>query len=70
MSGWSGPLWERLSPPIPRTSENPCADRIAQTSLPDSTRSLANRHLNVRHIDFIMQPPFDFVSRCSLVEEF
>lgn len=77
---WSGTGTVVVSPPstlcitmwlpLRRTSENPCAARIAQTSLPDSTRSLANCYLDVRYIDFIMKPPLYFVSRRSLVEEF
>ena len=59
----------RMWLPLRRTSENPCAASMAQTSRPDSTRSLANRHLDVRHIDFIVKPPLDFVGRCSLVKK-
>ena len=41
--------------PLRRASVNPYVASIVQTSPPDSTRSLANCHLNVRHIHFIMK---------------
>ncbi len=55
--------------PLRRTSENPCMARIAQTSWPESTRSLDNRHLYVRHVDFIMQPTLNLAGRSSLAKE-
>ena len=33
------------------------------------TRSLANRYLDVRHIDFFVEPTLDFLSRSRLVEQ-
>ena len=55
--------------PRRRTSAKPCLARIAQTSRPDNTRSLANRHLDVGHIDFIMKPTLNVVGRSCLVKE-
>ncbi len=39
--------------PRRRTSLKPCRARIAQTSRPDRTRSLANDRLNARHVKLI-----------------
>ncbi len=38
-----------------RTSRKPCWARIAHTSLPESTRSLTNCHLNLRHKYVLME---------------
>ena len=48
--------------PLRRTSLNPSAASIPQASRPDSTRSLANHHLNLCHIHFIMQAVLNFGS--------
>src|SRR5512132_665602 len=53
-----------------RTSRKPCFSRIEQTALPDSTRSLPNRDLDVRNVDFVSEPLLDFLGRCALEEQF
>lgn len=45
-----------------RTSVNPSASRILQTSRPDRTRSLPNHHLNTGDEHFAVKPPRDL--RC------
>ena len=41
-------------------SGKPFCSRMRQTSEPERTRSLPNRHLNLRHEDFAMEAPADF----------
>jgi len=43
-----------------RTIANPFCSRIRQTSEPERTRSLPNRHLNLSHEDFVVKAPRDF----------
>ena len=47
--------------PRRRTSENPWAARILQIALPERTRSLGNRDLELRHIDLVMKPFADLL---------
>ena len=41
-------------PPLRRASVKPCCAKIPQASRPDSTRSLANRDLNLGYVHFIV----------------
>ena len=43
-----------------RTAANLFCSRIRQTSEPESTRSLPNRHLNLSHENFVVKAPGDF----------
>ena len=43
--------------------------RSATFRMTECQHYLANRHLDVRYIDFIMEPPSNFVGRCRLVKE-
>jgi hypothetical protein len=47
---------------------NPCCSRIRQTSEPERTRSLPNRHLDLSHENFAMKTPGDFGRGGSLEE--
>jgi hypothetical protein len=46
--------------PCWRTAANPCCSRIRQTSEPERTRSLLNRHLNLSHENLVVKAPDDF----------
>ena len=56
---------------LPRrlTSVNPLAARMRHTSRPDRTRSLADRALDLGHIDFATQTAVDFVSGGGLEKQ-
>ena len=47
-----------------------CVSVSGKTSLPDSTRSLANRYIYLRHVDFGVEAALDFLFRGGLVEQF
>jgi hypothetical protein len=49
---------------IMRTSSKPWRDKIAQTSFPERTRSLPNRHLYLSYKYFAVNPQLDFLGRC------
>ena len=59
------PLHQNVAAPpsasLRRRGGSPTRPSSAHPPRPDSTRSLANRHLDPRHIDFIMQPTLNFV---------
>src|ERR1700682_126160 len=65
--------WSRLCMmqwlPRLRTCANPCDSRIWHTSEPERTRSLPNRHLNLRHEHLAVQPARDFRLVRGLKEE-
>ena len=39
---------------------------MRQASRPDRTRSLTNRNLDLRYVDFASQAPIDLAGRCGL----
>ncbi len=39
---------------------------MRQTSRPDRTRRLANRDLDLGHVDLLAQPSDDLIDRCTL----
>ena len=77
---WSGtgtvvvpvPSWRCITMWLdrPRTSAKPCRARMLQASRPDTTRSLPNGHLNVRHKHIPRQSSINLLSRRHLEEEF
>ena len=42
---------------------------MRQTSRRERTRKLANRDLDLSHIDLLAQSPLDFIDRCGLEEQ-
>ena len=44
-----------------RIRTNPFWERLAQTSRPESTRSLPNGDLETRDVDLLVQPRLDFL---------
>jgi hypothetical protein len=55
--------------PCCRTSTNPFSSRIRQTSKPEMTRSLPNRHLNLRDKNLAVEAPGNFGCVRSLEEQ-
>ena len=49
--------------PCWRTVTNPCCSRIRQTSEPERTRSLPNRHLNLGDKNLVVKAAADFGRR-------
>ena len=47
----------------------PCFSKIAQTSLPEKTRNLANRHLQLSYVNFSRQPLLHFFRRCAFKKQ-
>src|SRR5262245_60853986 len=60
-----------LCPWLPRRriSRKPCSARILQASRPDKIRSLPNRDLQTRHVDFGPETPLDLGGIGGLEEE-
>ena len=52
-----------------RISWNPCSVSVRQTSAPNSTQNLGNRYIDMCHIDFGVEPAFDFFGWSLFVEQ-
>jgi len=79
ISSWSGTGTVTVLPatrfcmttwlPRLRTSTKPCSCKMAQTSAPESLRSLPKRDLDLRHVDFPVKPVSDLLLGRRLEEQ-